>query len=60
MDRPSEGAFFRRICFFPKDSNLHAGIIHLNNFCLIFCCKKIIAPLSSHDIIMDVNMQLQC
>lgn len=60
MDRPSEGAFFRRICFFPKDSNLHAGTIHLNNFFLIFYCKDIRAPLFPHNIIMDVNMQLQC
>lgn len=63
MDRPSEGAVFRRICFIPKDPNLHAGTTHLNNFFLICCNKDFIALLFArlfvHSNIVDINMQLR-
>lgn len=53
MDEPSEGALFRRICFFPKDFNLHAGMIHSCNFFLVCLCKDNTMLLS------DTNMQLK-
>lgn len=53
MDKPSEGALFRRICFFPKDFNLHAGMIHSHNFFLICLYKDNTVPL------FDINVQLK-